>query len=208
MKIIFATGNAGKLREIKALFEDLGLEILTMKEAGFDPEIDENGETFRENALIKARSLGVLEDAIVMGEDSGLEIDALLGLPGIYSARFLGEMPYGVTNAFLCKTLQKVPVEKRTARFVATLAAVFPDGTEEVTEGVIEGRIADEPAGEEGFGYDPLFYVPELGCTTAQVPMEKKSEISHRGQALRKMKPIVIRWLNAHEGREKADKRA
>ena len=199
MKIIFATGNAGKLREIKALFADLDLEILTMKEAGIDVEINENGKSFKENALIKCRSLGVMEDAIVMGEDSGLVIDALLGLPGIYSARFFGEMPYGVTNAYLCELLQQVPEEKRTARFVADLAALFPDGTEMVTEGVVEGRIADEPAGENGFGYDPIFYVPELGKTTAQIPMEEKSAISHRGKALTAMKPLIRKWMEEHE---------
>ena len=199
MKIIFMTGNAGKLREIKALYEDLGLEILTMKEAGIEAEIEEDGATFAENALIKARAAGPLTDAIVMGEDSGLEIDALLKLPGIYSARFLAGLSYDVINKMLSEKLKTLPEEKRTARFVADLAAVFPDGTEAVTEGVIEGRIAEEPAGENGFGYDPVFYVPELGKTTAQVSMEEKSRISHRGQALRKMKPIIRKWIEEHE---------
>ena len=199
MKIIFMTGNAGKLREIKALYEDLGLEILTMKEAGIEADIEEDGATFAENALIKARAAGPLADAIVMGEDSGLEIDALLKLPGIYSARFLAGLSYDVINKMLSEKLKTLPEEKRTARFVADLAAVFPDGTEDVTEGVIEGRIAEEPAGENGFGYDPVFYVPELGKTTAQVSMEEKSRISHRGQALRKMKPIIRKWIEEHE---------
>ncbi|MBR0087074.1 MAG: RdgB/HAM1 family non-canonical purine NTP pyrophosphatase [Lachnospiraceae bacterium] len=199
MKIIFMTGNAGKLREIKALYEDLGLEILTMKEAGIEADIEEDGTTFAENALIKARAAGPLADAIVMGEDSGLEIDALLKLPGIYSARFLAGLSYDVINKMLSEKLKTLPEEKRTARFVADLAAVFPDGTEDVTEGVIEGRIAEEPAGENGFGYDPVFYVPELGKTTAQVSMEEKSRISHRGQALRKMKPIIRKWIEEHE---------
>ena len=199
MKIIFMTGNAGKLREIKALYEDLGLEIVTMKEAGIEADIEEDGASFSENALIKARSAGVVKDAIVMGEDSGLEIDALLKLPGIYSARFLSDLSYDVINRMLSEKLKALPEEKRTARFVADLAAVFPDGTEEVTEGVIEGRIAEEPAGENGFGYDPIFYVPELGKTTAQVSMEEKSRISHRGQALRKMKPIIRKWMEEHE---------
>ncbi|MBQ1376675.1 MAG: RdgB/HAM1 family non-canonical purine NTP pyrophosphatase [Lachnospiraceae bacterium] len=199
MKIIFMTGNAGKLREIKALYEDLGLEILTMKEAGIEAEIEEDGATFAENALIKARAAGPLTDAIIMGEDSGLEIDALLKLPGIYSARFLAGLSYDVINKMLSEKLKTLPEEKRTARFVADLAAVFPDGTEDVTEGVIEGRIAEEPAGENGFGYDPVFYVPELGKTTAQVSMEEKSRISHRGQALRKMKPIIRKWIEEHE---------
>ena len=199
MKIIFMTGNAGKLREIKALYEDLGLEILTMKEAGIEADIEEDGATFAENALIKARAAGPLADAIVMGEDSGLEIDALLKLPGIYSARFLAGLSYDVINKMLSEKLKTLPEEKRTARFVADLAAVFPDGTEAVTEGVIEGRIAEEPAGENGFGYDPVFYVPELGKTTAQVSMEEKSRISHRGHALRKMKPIIRKWIEEHE---------
>ena len=199
MKIIFMTGNAGKLREIKALYEDLGLEILTMKEAGIEADIEEDGTTFAENALIKARAAGPLADAIVMGEDSGLEIDALLKLPGIYSARFLAGLSYDVINKMLSEKLKTLPEEKRTARFVADLAAVFPDGTEDVTEGVIEGRIAEEPAGENGFGHDPVFYVPELGKTTAQVSMEEKSRISHRGQALRKMKPIIRKWIEEHE---------
>ena len=199
MKIIFATGNPGKLREIKALFSNLDLEILTMKEAGIDLEIIEDGKSFEENALIKCRTVGLQRDAIVMGEDSGIEIDALLKLPGIYSARFLGDTSERDVNLMLCEKMKEVPEEKRTARFVACLAALFPDGKEELTKGVIEGRITTELRGSNGFGYDPIFYVPEIGKTTAEIPMEEKSAISHRGQALRKMKPIIEQWMKDHE---------
>lgn len=197
-KIIFATGNAGKMREIRDILGDIGMEVLSMKEAGIDADIVEDGTTFTENALIKAKAVAGLlaqhasdtyADAIVLADDSGLEIDVLNKEPGIYSARYLGEdTPYSVKNAHLIERLTGVPDEKRTARFVCAIAAVMPTGEEIGTLGVIEGRIGYKEEGDNGFGYDPIFYVPEYGCTTAQLTEDEKNKISHRGKALNAMK--------------------
>ena len=189
-RIIFATGNAGKMREIREILADFGGEILSMKEAGISTDAEENGASYEENALIKARAVAEKAgDAVVLADDSGLEIDALGGEPGIYSARYLGEdTSYRVKNANLIERLAGVPVEKRTARFVCAIAAVLPDGRELVTKAAVEGRIGYEEKGEGGFGYDPIFYVPEFGRTTAELSEEEKNQISHRGKALRLMK--------------------
>lgn len=197
-KIIFATGNMGKMREIREILGDTGMEILSMKEAGVDVDIVEDGTTFVENALIKAKAVAkllersasvVYKDSIVMADDSGLEIDALNKEPGIYSARYLGEdTPYSVKSGHLIERLTGVPDEKRTARFVCAIAAVMPTGEEIITKGVIEGRIGYKEEGDNGFGYDPIFYVPEYGCTTAQLTEDEKNRISHRAKALESMK--------------------
>lgn len=188
-RICFATGNAGKMREIREIMADTDYELVSMREAGIILDIDENGSSFQENALIKARAVAAYTQDIVLADDSGLVIDALGGEPGIYSARYLGEdTPYSVKNAALLERLIGVPDEKRTARFVCAIAAVFPDGTEKCVEATIEGRIAHEERGEHGFGFDPIFYVPKLGVTTAEIPEEEKNRISHRGKALRLMK--------------------
>lgn len=189
-RIIFATGNAGKMREIREILADFGGEILSMKEAGISTDAEENGASYEENALIKARSVAEKAgDAVVLADDSGLEIDALGGEPGIYSARYLGEdTSYRVKNTNLIERLAGVPEEKRTARFVCAIAAVLPDGRELVTKAAVEGRIGYEEKGEGGFGYDPIFYVPEFGRTTAELSEEEKNQISHRGKALRLMK--------------------
>ena len=192
-RIIFATGNTDEMAEIREILKDLGMEILSMKEAGVNPEIVENGKTFEENSLIKARAVhALLPDDIVMADDSGLEIDYLNKEPGIYSARYMGEdTSYDIKNNEILRRMDGVPDEKRTARFVCAIAAVFPDGGEEVTLGVIEGRVAYEIKGEHGFGYDPIFYLPEYGCTTAELPPEKKNEISHRGRGLQQMRKRI-----------------
>lgn len=188
-QIIFATGNEGKMREIRSILDDLGLEILSMKEAGLNPEIIEDGKTFEENALIKAKTVAEYTDAIVLADDSGLEVDYLNKEPGIYSARYLGEdTSYRVKNQNLIDRLEGVPDEKRTARFVCAIAAAMPDGTSLVTRGTIEGIIGYEERGEGGFGYDPIFYLPEYGKSTAELSAEEKNAVSHRGQALRRMK--------------------
>ena len=186
-KIVFATGNTGKMREIREILADL--EVVSMKEIGFNMPIEENGTTFEENALIKARAVAGQCGEIVLADDSGLEVDYLNGDPGIYSARYMGEeTPYSIKNAAIIERLAGVPDEKRTARFVCAIAAVFPDGQELVTLGEIQGRIDYEEKGKNGFGYDPIFYVPEFGKTTAELTDEEKNSISHRGRALRKMK--------------------
>lgn len=192
-KIIFATGNENKMKEIRMILADLGTEIQSMKEAGIAVDVVEDGSTFEENALIKATEIAkVAPDCIVLADDSGLEIDYLNKEPGIYSARYAGEdTSYDIKNNLLLQRLEGVPDEKRTARFVCAVAAAFPDGTTEVVRGTIEGRIGYSQEGENGFGYDPIFYVPEYGCTTAQMDPDKKNELSHRGNALRLMRAIM-----------------
>ena len=189
-KIIFATGNAGKMREIKDILADLNCEIVSMKDAGISVDIVEDGKTFEENALIKARTVAKeAPGAIVMADDSGLEVDYLNKEPGIYSARYLGEdTSYTIKNQAILDRLAGVPKEERTARFVCAIAAVLPDGRDMVVREAMEGYIGNEIAGENGFGYDPIFCVEEYGCTTAELTEEQKNEISHRGKALRAMK--------------------
>ena len=191
-RMIFATGNENKMVEIREILGDLPLEILSMKQAGIRADIEENGTSFEENALIKAREVCRLAGEMVLADDSGLEIDYLNGEPGIYSARYMGEnTSYRVKNKNLMERLEGVPNEKRTARFVCAIAAVFPDGKELVVRGTVEGIIGYEERGENGFGYDPIFYLPERGLTTAELPPEEKISISHRGNALRKMKELL-----------------
>ncbi len=195
-KIVFATGNAGKMREIREILADMDLEVVSMAEIGADIEIEENGATFEENAVIKARAVGKVCGEIVLADDSGLEVDHLNREPGIYSARYMGEdTPYSIKNASIIQRLEGVPREERTARFVCAIAAVFPDGEEVVTHGEIEGWIGYEEKGSNGFGYDPIFSVPEFGRTTAELSDEEKNSVSHRGRALRKMKDELRKRL-------------
>ena len=196
-KIIFATGNKDKLREIKEILSDCDVDIRSMKEAGINVDIVEDGKTFEDNALIKARAIAAHTDAIVLADDSGLEIDYLNKEPGIYSARYLGEdTPYSVKNATLIQRLEGVPEEQRTARFVCAIAAVLPDGRELTTRAAIEGRIGYDEKGKNGFGYDPIFYVPEFGKTTAELTEEEKNQVSHRGKALQLMKEELKKYEN------------
>jgi XTP/dITP diphosphohydrolase len=197
MRILFATGNAGKMKEIRMILSDLQMEILSMKEAGIQIDIEENGTTFQENAIIKAKAVqAYAPEDIVLADDSGLEVDYLNREPGVYSARYMGEdTPYEIKNASIIKRLSEAPEDQRTARFVSAIAAALPDGRILTTEGTIEGTIAYEPAGEGGFGYDPIFYVPAYGKTTAELTAEEKNEISHRGKALRQMKAQLTEYL-------------
>lgn len=194
-RILFATGNEGKMREIKSILADTGAEVLSMKEADVCAEIVEDGTTFEENALIKARAVAAAwkePESVVLADDSGLVIDALNGEPGIYSARYMGEATsYDEKNTNLIGRLEGVPDEKRTARFVCAIAAVLPDGREFTVQDAIEGRIGYEQKGEGGFGYDPIFYVPEFGKTTAEMTAEEKNRVSHRGKALEHMKEVL-----------------
>ena len=190
-RIIFATGNAGKMKEVRMILGDLGIPVLSMKEAGITADIVENGKSFEENAVIKAEAIRDLTAAgdLVLADDSGLEIDYLDGAPGIYSARFMGEdTSYVIKNTALVEKLAGVPEEKRTARFVCAIACALPDGRTITTRGVMEGISAHEIRGENGFGYDPIFYLPEFGCTSAEITPEQKNEVSHRGKALRAMR--------------------
>lgn len=198
-KIIFATGNEHKMAEIRMILEDLGMEVLSQREAGIEADIVEDGTTFEENALIKAkgiadaaRQMKGYEDAVILADDSGLEIDFLNKEPGIYSARYMGEdTSYDIKNQALLDRLDGVEDEKRTARFVCAIAAAFPNGSSEVVRGTMEGIIGHEIIGANGFGYDPIFFLPEYGCTSAQLTPEKKNELSHRGEGLRKMRVIL-----------------
>ena len=197
MKILFATSNAGKVREVKAIMEEMGIDVISLKDAGIKADVEENGTTFAENALIKAKSIASLDvvkdgDTIVLADDSGLVIDALNGEPGIYSARYMGEdTSYDIKNQNLIDRLEGIADEKRSARFVCAMAAVMPDGEEIITTETMEGRIGYEIAGCNGFGYDPIFYLPEYGMTSAQISPEEKNKISHRGKALRGMKQEI-----------------
>lgn len=194
-RILFATGNEGKMREIRSILADTGAEVLSMKEAGVSVEIVEDGTTFEENALIKARAVAAAwkePESVVLADDSGLVIDALNGEPGIFSARYMGEnTSYDEKNINLIGRLEGVPNEKRAARFVCAIAAVLPDGREFTVRDAIEGRIGYEQRGEGGFGYDPIFYVPEFGKTTAEMTAEEKNRVSHRGKALEHMKEVL-----------------
>ena len=203
--IIFATGNKNKMIEIRMILADLGCKILSQKEAGIQEDVVEDGQTFEENALIKAttiadiaRKMPEYKNAVVLADDSGLEIDALNKEPGIYSARYMGEdTSYDIKNQALIDRLEGVPDEKRTARFVCAIAAALPDGSTEVVRGTMEGRIGYEIAGENGFGYDPIFYLPQFGCSSAELEPEKKNELSHRGEGLRKMRKVLEEKLES-----------
>ena len=189
MKIIFATKNQGKVREIKQILADMPFEVVSLKDEGIDVDVIEDGTTFEENAVKKAVEIMKLTGEICMSDDSGLEIDYLDKAPGVYSARFLGEdTPYEIKNKKVLEMLSGVPEAKRTARYISVIATAFPDGRVITTMGTLEGIIGYEAKGENGFGYDPIFFLPEYGKTTAELAPEFKNEISHRGKALEAMK--------------------
>ena len=195
--IIFATKNPAKMKEITKILGEAGIEVISMEEAGIDLDVVEDGTTFEENAIIKAEKIMEIAGTIVLADDSGLEVDYLDKEPGIYSARYGGvDTPYKIKNKLIIDRLEGVKEAKRTARFVCAIAAAFPDGHIETTRGTIEGRIAYEEKGENGFGYDPIFYVPEYGMTTAELPSDVKNLISHRGKALRAMKDILEEYYS------------
>ena len=192
MRIIIATGNAGKMKEIKSIFNNSEYNVVSMKEEGIAADVDENGTTFEENALIKAREIAKISGNIVLADDSGLEVDALNKEPGIYSARYMGEdTPYSVKNASIIERLEGVEFEQRTARFVCAVAAVYPDGKELVVRETMEGYIGYEEKGVNGFGYDPIFYLKEFDKTSAEISLEEKNKISHRGKAFRAIKALM-----------------
>ncbi len=194
-RIIFATRNQNKMKEIKEILSGCGLEVLSMKEAGIELDVAEDGAVFEENARIKAAEIARLAPQdLVLADDSGLEIDYLNKEPGIYSARYLGEdTSYEIKNQALLYRLSGVEKERRTARFVCAIAAAVPGGEVFTTRGTVEGYIGLKPAGKNGFGYDPIFYVDEYGCSTAELSMEQKNAFSHRGNALRAMKEELVR---------------
>ena len=217
-KIIFATGNKDKMREIREIMADCDVEIYSMKEAGINIDIVEDGDTFEANSTIKAKAIsdyisgkGMSEEqkddswkavsekykgAIVLADDSGLEIDYLNKEPGVYSARYMGEdTSYDIKNQNLIDRLEGVEKDKRTARFVCAIAAVLPDGKVLVSRETMEGYIGWEIAGENGFGYDPIFYLDEFGCSSAELSREQKNAISHRGKALAGIKKLLRKYF-------------
>ena len=195
-RIIFATSNEGKMKEIRMILADMNVEVVSLKDAGITTEIEENGTTFEENAIIKAKAIMELTGEIVLSDDSGLEVDYMDKAPGVYSARFMGEdTSYDIKNQYIIDKLKDAKEEERTARFVCAIACAFPDGEVVTRRGTIEGVIAHEISGTNGFGYDPIFYVPEYGCTTAELNPDHKNEISHRGKALKAMKEVLAKVL-------------
>lgn len=196
-KIIFATGNEGKMKEVRMILADLGLPVLSLKDAGINVDVEENGTTFEENAQIKAKAIMELTGAVVLADDSGLEVDALNKEPGIYSARYMGhDTSYHIKNQNIIDRLEGKVGEERSARFVCAIAAAFPDGRVLTTRGTMEGQIGYEEKGENGFGYDPIFYLPEYQCYSAELPLEEKNKLSHRGKALRLMKERLHESIN------------
>lgn len=191
-KIVFATTNDGKIKEIKEILADFDVEVVSMKEMNIDVDVEENGTTFEENSLIKARSISKLTGLPALADDSGLEVDYLNGEPGVYSARYLGrDTDYDYKNNYIIDKLKDAKDEERSARFVCVISLVLPDGREFVKKGVMEGRIGYEIKGENGFGYDPIFYLPQYGKTSAEISAEEKNKISHRGKALSAMKELI-----------------
>ena len=196
-KIIFATGNEGKMKEVRMILEDLGLPVLSLKDAGITADVEENGTTFEENAQIKAKAIMEMTGALVLADDSGLEVDALDKEPGIYSARYMGhDTSYHIKNQNIIDRLEGKVGEERSARFVCAIAAAFPDGRVLITRGTMEGQIGYEEKGENGFGYDPIFYLPEYQCYSAELSLEEKNKLSHRGKALRLMNERVHESFN------------
>ena len=203
MRIVFATGNKDKMREIREILGGLDAEILSMKEAGVFADVVEDGSSFAENARIKADAIYAMlaekdpeaaESTVVLADDSGLEVDYLNGEPGIYSARYLGkDTPYTEKNRIIIERLADAKDEERSARFVCAMALAMPDGEVETSYGTIEGLITYEQKGTNGFGYDPIVYVPEYEMTTGEMAPELKNSISHRGKALEQMKDIISR---------------
>ena len=196
-KIIFATGNEGKMKEVRMILEDLGLPVLSLKDAGITADVEENGTTFEENAQIKAKAIMEMTGALVLADDSGLEVDALDKEPGIYSARYMGhDTSYHIKNQNIIDRREGKVGEERSARFVCAIAAAFPDGRVLITRGTMEGQIGYEEKGKNGFGYDPIFYLPEYQCYSAELSLEEKNKLSHRGKALRLMKERLHESFN------------
>lgn len=195
-RILFATGNEGKMKEVRLILEELAVPVLSLKEAGIEMDIEETGSTFAENAIIKAKAISNLTGDLVLADDSGLEVDFLNKEPGIYSARYMGEdTPYSIKNKAIVERLKGRTQEERSARFVCAIAAVLPGGEVLTTEGTMEGQIAQTPFGDGGFGYDPILYLPEWKKTAAQLTMEEKNTVSHRGKALSAMKTELLKAM-------------
>lgn len=196
-KIIFATSNEGKLKEIRMILKDLPYEVISMREAGINIDIVEDGETFEDNAIIKAKTIAKLSGHMALADDSGLEVDAMDRAPGVYSARFLGDTTsYDIKNQYILDKLNGLVGKERSARYVCVIALACPNGDIITRESTMEGEIAKEPKGSNGFGYDPIFFIPEYNCTCGEMPLDEKNKISHRGKALEEMKKVLWSRLN------------
>ena len=192
MKIVFASGNEGKVKEIREMLEGMGIQLVSLKDYVRVPEIIEDGKSFLENALIKAKIISAFTGETVLADDSGLQVDALGGEPGIYSARYAGQNASDDDNInLLLAKLKSVPQEKRTASFCCALVLYSADGSYDSFESKWKGRIIDERRGDNGFGYDPVFFVPELKMTAAELPAEIKNKVSHRGQAFAQLIKVL-----------------
>lgn len=195
MRLVLATRNQGKVRELQDMLKSTNFEVVSLAEYPELPEVEEDGDTFLANAVKKAREIAAATGELTMADDSGLEVDYLGGAPGVHSARFAGEHGNNrANNEKLLKLLEGVPWEKRTARFRCVVAVATPDGEVETAEGTCEGIITPELRGEEGFGYDPLFYFPIYEKTFAELDPDLKNSVSHRGKALRKALKFLERW--------------
>ncbi|HHX44587.1 MAG TPA: XTP/dITP diphosphatase [Chloroflexi bacterium] len=201
LRVLIATHNEGKKREYAELLADTGAELVSLADVGIEQSIPEEGETYAENAVLKARGYAALSGMLTLADDSGIEVDALGGGPGVHTARYVGEGASDADrNALLLRSVAGVPEEARTARFRCVIALAWPSGRTEVVEGVVEGRIAPEPRGEHGFGYDPIFYVPAYGRTMAELPEEVKNRISHRARAAAAAAQVLAGAAAANEG--------
>lgn len=193
--LLLATTNRDKLKEFRAIFSDLPYQFLSLHDIKLDMDVEETGTTFRENAELKALAYAHASGMLSLADDSGLEIDALGGAPGVYSARFLDPgASYEERFRVILEQLRGLPTEQRAARFRCVIAVAEPGGDYRSVEGTVEGLIADAPRGEHGFGYDPIFLVPELGKTTAELAPEEKHRISHRGKAARAALELLKNW--------------
>ncbi len=194
MRLLVATTNFGKVREYRQLLDGLNCDLVGLAEVGIAQEVDETGSTYEENALLKAREYAVSSGLLTLADDSGLEVDALGGRPGVHSARYAPDSPTRIRR--LLAEMQNIPADQRTARFQCAIALACPDGRTEITSGVCEGWITTEARGTNGFGFDPVFYVPERGMTMAELPEDIKNQISHRARAAQKMRPALERILH------------
>ena len=193
MHLLIATTNPGKVREYQRLLNGLGCELVSLPEAGITQEVSETGSTYEENALLKAREYAAISGLLTLADDSGLEVDALAGRPGVHSARYAADSPVRIQR--LLAEMHDIPADRRTARFQCVIALAWPDGRTEVTTGTCEGRITTEARGNNGFGFDPVFHVPECGMTMAELPEDVKNQLSHRAQAAHKMRTVLERVL-------------
>jgi XTP/dITP diphosphohydrolase len=194
MHLLIATTNPGKVREYQQLLNGLNCDLVGLADVGITQDVDETGEIYEDNALLKARVYAALSGALTLADDSGLEVDALDGRPGVHSARYAPDSPTRIRR--LLDEMQNVPADRRSARFQCVIALAWPDGRTEITLGTCEGWITTEARGNNGFGFDPVFCVPERGMTMAELPEDVKNQISHRAHAAQKMRPILERILS------------